>query len=209
MKMRFQNLWMCVGVLAAALSGQAAWAGPAGDNDPRRPLVAVCATVMIAVLLLAAKAALVAFNLCATHWRPVLIRKGREILVASPLKSFLVGLVNVVLALIVGGTLASHKVTVVFGLLLLIALLLVLLVSRALVYQLLGMRLVGEVSDPEGLPSTRAHCWGGAVVELAFLTPIVGQLAAIVVTVMTTGALVLAWMSRERVAVPVSEQPTQ
>jgi hypothetical protein len=118
-------------------------------------------------------------------------------------------LVNVVLALIVGGTLASHKVTVVFGLLLLIALLLVLYVSRALVYQLLGMRLVGEMSDPEGLPSTRAHCWGGAVVELAFLTPIVGQLAMIVVTVMTTGALVLAWMSRERAAVPVSEQPTQ
>jgi len=199
MKTRFRNLWVWVGLLAAALGGQAAWAGP-GGGDSRRSLAAGCATLLIVALMLVGKAATVAFNLCAAEWRPALFRKGREILVASPVKSFFVGLVNVALALIVGLALANLKVTVVFGLLLLIALLLVMYVSRTIIYQLLGTRLVGEISDPEGLPSTRAHCWGGAVIELAFLTPIIGQLAAIIVTVMTTGAMVLGWMSRERAA---------
>jgi len=211
MRAKLQNLRIWVAGAVLTLSSHLAWAGPADrePGDPRQLLLGGIAMLLLILWLLVAKVALVAFNLCAAELAPRLFRRGRAVLVASPVKSFFVGLVNVILLLIVGLVLVQHKASGILGVLLLIALLLVLFASRTLVYQLIGTRLVGEVCDPEGSPSPRAHCWGGAVIELAFLTPIIGQLAAIVVTVQTAGALILAAMSRERAAAPMSNTPMQ
>ena len=202
MNTRLRDLRLWIPVLLLTVANCSAWAGPAerAAADPRRSLGIGLGILLFAVLAVLTKAAAIAFNLCAAHVTPALFRKGRDVLAASPVKSFFVGLVNIVLVSIVGFALANQNVTRLLGLLLLAALLLVLVVSRTLVYQLLGTRLVGEPIPPEGLPSCRAHCWGGVAIELGFLTPIVGQLAGAIVTVMTTGALVLAAMTRERAA---------
>jgi hypothetical protein len=195
-------------VWALTTAGQSVWAAPGagGNADATRFLGVGLGVLTLTLVGLVVIAALIAFNLCAVELMPGLFRKGRSILVASPVKSFFVGLVNIVLVGIIAGALGKHKATILISSLLWIALLLVVFSSRALLYQLLGVRLTGEVSDPEGLPSTRAHFWGGAIVELAALTPIIGWLAGAVATAMATGALVLGWMSRDH-ASAASDEP--
>ena len=182
--------------------GQLAWAGPASAEpaDPRRQLAAAVGLIALVLLAPLVKAATVALALCAAELAPRSFREGRAVFTASPVKSFFVGLVNLVLAVVVALALIAMKITAILGLLLLVVLLLALFSSRALVYQLLGTRLVGEVSDPEAPPSVRAHCWGGVAIELAFLMPVLGQIVAAIVTTMTFGALVLAAMTRQQSA---------
>jgi len=192
-------------LVLAALS-HPAWAGEAArGEDARRWLLGSSILLLILVLMAIYKAAMVAFNLCASELKPALFCKGRTILAASPVKSFFVGLVNFILAWIIGVALIKTKVAGILGVLLLIALWLVLVVSRTLVYHALGTRLTGEVSGPEDAPSPRALCVGGIAIELGFLTPIVGWLAEVIVVLATTGALILAAISRERPAKPADE----
>jgi len=199
---------MCVSLLFLAMCGHSAWAGAAqGAAGEAHRVWTVVGLFFLVLLMLLVKAAIIAFNLCAAEFQPTLFHRGRSILVVSPVKSFLVGLVNVSVLLIVGCVLAQHKLTALLGLLVLIALLVIAIVSRTLVYQLLGVKWTGEINAPEGSPSPRAHCLGGAAVELAFLVPIAGQLTEIVVTILTVGAIVLAAMSRERAVASSSQRP--
>jgi len=184
---------MWLGLFALVLFAQTAWAGPiarAAANEPRRSLAMLGGFLVLALLVLIGKAATVAFALCASSLWPDLFRASRGMLATSPVKSFFIGLVDIALALLVAYALIALKVTVLLGLLVLVVLAAALLASRALVYQVLGAKLSGELADPDADPTTRAQLFGGIAVELAFLTPLVGPLAGVIVTLATFGALV-------------------
>jgi hypothetical protein len=89
------------------------------------------------------------------------------------------------------------------GWLVLIALAVLLTASRAVAYQWLGVRLVGEIVDPDRLSSLRARLWGGAVTELALLLPLV--VPGFLVAMTAFGALLLALLSGRRAVVPAAE----
>ena len=185
-----------------ALCGYPAWAGPAerAARDAQHGLQVLAATVLGALLALTITAAVIAFGLCAAALKPALIRKSRAIMTASALRSFIVGLVTLVVLLLVGTALCKHAQTAIVGWLLLIVLFLIVVSSRALIHQLIGTKLMGEVDSPDVSPSTRTQCLGGVAVELAFMTPLVGWLAGLITTTIASGALVLALMSREKPA---------
>jgi len=202
MRTRLQHPVTWAALLILALCGQSALAGPAEGaiSDPRRVLATGAWWLILALLALIMKATIIAFAYCAAELKPALFRKGRDIFLASPVKSFFVGLLHVVVVLIIGLWLANKKPAAVLGLIVLLIWVVVVISSKALIYQLLGMKIVGEVSEPEGSPSPRAHCWGGVTAELAFLTPVIGWLADVILTFMVVGALVLAAIRHERPA---------
>ncbi|MBM3333297.1 hypothetical protein FJY63_01420 [Candidatus Sumerlaeota bacterium] len=185
-----------------ALCGNPAWASSAerGAHNAQHGLQVLAASVLAALLALMIEATVIALGLCVAALRPALIRKGRAIMAASALRSFIVGFVTLIVLLLVGAALSKHAETGLLGLLLLAALALIIVSSRALVHQLVGMKLVGEEDSPEVSPSTRAQCLGGVAVELASLTPLVGWAAWLITTTIASGALVLALMSREKPA---------
>jgi len=200
MKTRLQHLLIWSACLFAALAAQPALAGPAEGavQDPRRTLAAGAWCLILALLALIVKAAFVAWAYCAAELKPALFRKGRDIFVASPVKSFFVGLLHVVVVLVIGLALTSKKPAALLGAIVLLVWLVVVVSSKALIYQVLGMRIAGEVGSPEGSPSARAHFWGGVTAELALLTPIIGWLADVILLFMAVGALVLAAMRRDK-----------
>lgn len=151
--------------------------------------------LLAVVLWLLLKAAMAAYSVCAVQLWPQLAQRGRGILVASPVKSVLVGLVNVVLALFIGVSLMKVKPAAALGFLLLAFTLFAVASARALFYQVIGTRLTGEVVEPESNPSVRAHCLGALACELAFLVPIVGWLAECLAVLGSVGAVILAAIS--------------
>jgi hypothetical protein len=208
MKSTFQNGSRLIALATLLLAGQVAWAGPAAGQDPeaanRAALLIGPAILSLILLAVCLKATNVALALFATHLYPARFAVARGILSGSPVKSFLVGIINIVLVLIVAACLMALKIPALLGVILLLLCGLMLVSSRALIYQRIGTRLIGEVEDPVDQPSTRAHCWGGVVTELSFLVPMVGQFAALVVTITTFGALSMAMLSRQREVAPTS-----
>lgn len=187
--------WAALATLATM--AQTAWAGPAPGN-PRLALVQTAQVLLVLLFLLVAKAATVAFGYCVSEYAPQLFRRGGAILTVSPWKSLLVGAVNFVLGIVVISLLCQAGPLAALGVVLLIALSAGLLSARTLVYQKIGVRLVGDLSDPESPPTARAHFCGGATLELAFLVPFLGQVTMVLVTLTTFGALTLAALGRKR-----------
>ncbi|MCX8036647.1 MAG: hypothetical protein N3D11_06275 [Candidatus Sumerlaeia bacterium] len=196
--MRFDRRILPIAGLATVLSvlSQPVWAAAANPSRESREAGEWTAGLLLAVVLwLLLKAALAAFSVCAAQVWPQLIRRGRGILVASPVKSGLMGLVNVALAIFIGAALMKVKAAALLGFLLLVFTLFVVASARALFYQVIGTRLTDEVVGPEGNASVRAHCLGALASELAFLVPIVGWLAECLAVLASVGAVILAAMS--------------
>ena len=193
-----KSLLMWASLIAMAMLLQASFVPEVNTKagEAQLALVKLGGAFLFLLILLVAKAATVAFGYCASEYASKLFREGSAILRVSPWKCFLVGTVNLILAVILLWALFNLGPLSLFGILLFLLLLAGLLSARTLVYQRVGARLVGDLGDPESPPGARAHFCGGAATELAFLTPIVGQAVMIVVTLTTFGALVLAILSR-------------
>jgi hypothetical protein len=198
---------------AASFAWMAAAAPAVGEPSPAMALVKLIRTAtalgfVLSWLVMAA--AIIAFAYLVAEWRRPLFERGRELFVAHLGRSFALGLVNVLLFFAAGAFLVATQFPIVaqVGVVLWLAVLVGLLGSRAMLYQMIGARMSGGIPDPESPASFGDHLRGGIVAELAFMLPIVGWIAAIVLNLATFGALVGAMLSRsgDRQAKPAADQ---
>ena len=172
------------------------WAELARKATDTLGLAAVGQAALAALgVILALKAALIAFAVWYAALRPEHIERVAATVRAAGGKCLLLGIVNFVLTLAVVALLLNAGPIALAGLILFAYLCWLILTAFAAAYINVGLRLT---ETPEDMPLTKAAALGGLVCEGVFTLPFFGQLIALEALFKGLGATALVMLNRDR-----------
>lgn len=150
-------------------------------------------TIALVMALLLLKASVVAFVVGLIYSRPGFCQRVHEAYADRPRRAFVIGLVNTLLLLFIVAFLLNVKPLGLLGIFVFAGLCALHLAGRTARYREVAEQTGGGQEAVQGFT---AWIRAGALVELAFLAPLVGQIVYLVVTMRCAGACTLALLGR-------------
>ncbi len=158
--------------------------------------LALIATVSVALLL---KSSVIALSLWFMTTWPEKCGQVYTTYRERPWRCGLIGLVNTVVFVFIGLALTSREPFALLGLLILLTVCVLHVAGRTAVHRRMAVKLDLDGAD---VCAPRAIVLGGAIAELTFLVPIIGQILYLGTTMRAMGAVVVALLSRGEGALP-------
>ena len=177
------------------LLAQGAPAAEQGGNDPLGMLAGSVFLLALLGLWLAKKAGLVGAAVWFEVTYPVMNARILRLSLQRPWKCGLLGLLNLVIGAILVLVLLATRIFGLVGIALAVCIGALALMGFAGAYLGLGRRLAGDEGTGSG---PRAVLLGGITAEAAFMLPVVGQVAAVLVLLRGFGAACLALLEARR-----------